>query len=298
MNFFNELKRSLKSNDNFKILIYLNLIVFVIIQLFKVFAYLFNSPDINVISWLAVPANTKDLLFKPWTVVTYMFSHENFLHILFNLLIFYWFGRLFLQYLSQRQLLGVYILGGLSGAFFYIIAFNIIPVFSSSMPSSIALGASASVMAIVIAVATLIPNQKIYMLFFGQVKLVYLAIFVVVLDFVSIPLGNAGGHIAHLGGAFLGYIFVKRYRKGKDMTITISRILNSIKEFVAPSKKMKVSYTKKTEHKRPESDMDYNARKKEEQREIDIILDKIAKSGYSSLTNSEKEKLFKMSNKK
>lgn len=299
MNFFNEIKYSLKGNNNFKILIYLNLIVFVAVLLINALAFLFNHPEFDIVKWLAIPSNPKELLQKPWTVITYMFTHKSFFHILFNLLVFFWFGKLFLQYLSQRQLLGVYVLGGLAGALFFILAFNIFPAFTSVRSGAYALGASASIMAVVIAIAILIPNQRVYMLFFGQVKLIYLAIIVVLLDVLSIPVGNAGGHIAHLGGALVGYVFVLRYRKGKDITIWISRFLNGVKEFFKPSKNVKIKPgKKKTQHKRPETDMEYNSRKKAEQDEVDKILEKVAQSGYSSLTQDEKDKLFRMSNKK
>ncbi|MBN2776592.1 MAG: rhomboid family intramembrane serine protease [Bacteroidales bacterium] len=300
MSFIDEIKYSLKGRNNFNTLIYLNLIVFGIIMVFKILGFLSGSDFFDIVPWLAVPADIDSLLVRPWTIVTYMFTHSNFFHILFNLLVFFWFGKLFLQFLSQRQMLGVYILGGISGAIFYITAFNLIPAFSFDALFSVALGASASVMAIVIAVATLVPNQQVYMLFFGKVKLKYLAIGIIVIDLISIPIDNAGGHIAHLGGAFLGYLFVINYRKGTDITIWLSRFLYGIKEFFKPSKDMKITYRnkKKTKPNRPENDMEYNARKKAEQDEIDKILEKIAQSGYSSLSKSEKEKLFNMSNKK
>jgi membrane associated rhomboid family serine protease len=301
MSFIDELKHSFKGNNNFKILIYINLIIFVCIIVVNAVTYLFGYDNFDIVSWLALPANFNVLIRKPWTIVTYMFTQSGFLHILFNLLIFYWFGRLFLQYLSQRQLLGVYLLGGFMGALFYILAYNTLPVFADAKPAAIVIGASASVMAIVISIAALVPNQKIYMLFFGQVKLLYIAIIVVLLDIISIPVGNPGGHIAHLGGAFMGYFFVIQYRKGKDITVPVTRLLNTVKVFFAPSPKIKIKSAgnkKKTQHKRPETDMEYNARKKAEQDEIDSILEKIAKSGYSSLTTDEKDKLFKMSNKR
>jgi membrane associated rhomboid family serine protease len=300
MSFIDEIKYSLKGRNNFNILIYLNLIVFGIIIVFKILGFLSGADFFDIVPWLAVPADIDSLLSRPWTIITYMFTHSNFFHILFNLLVFFWFGKLFLQFLSQRQMLGVYILGGISGAIFYITAYNLIPAFSFDALFSVALGASASVMAIVIAVATLVPNQEVYMLFFGKVKLKYLAIGIILIDLISIPIDNAGGHIAHLGGAFLGYIFVINYRKGTDITIWVSRLLYGIKEFFKPSKDMKITYRNKKKEKpnRTESDMEYNARKKAEQDEIDKILEKIAQSGYSSLSKSEKEKLFNMSNKK
>lgn len=302
MNLFDEIKYTLKGRNNFNTLIYINLALFILIAISKVIAFFCGFSDFDLVSWFAVPADLDTLLHRPWTIITYMFTHTSFLHLLFNLLVFFWFGKLFLQYLSQRQMLGVYILGGISGAVFYVLSYNLIPAFSFASIFAIALGASASVMAIVIAVATLVPNQEVYMLFFGKVKLKYLAIGIIVMDLISIPIDNAGGHIAHLGGAFLGYLFVRYYRKGTDITIWISRILNGIKELFKPSKDMKVTYRNKNKKQkakpnRPETDMEFNARKKEEQDEIDKILDKIAKSGYSSLTKEEKEKLFRSSNK-
>ncbi len=301
MSFIDEIKYSLKGKNNFNILIYINLIVFAFIQLVKIVLFFTGNENYQYLTWIAIPADTHSLLQHPWTIITYMFTQENFLHILFNLLAFFWFGRLFLKFLSQRQLLGVYILGGLMGAAFYLLAFNLIPAFADVKSTSIALGASASVMAVVISVATLVPNQEVYMMFLGKVKFKYLAMGVVAIDIISIPLGNAGGHIAHLGGAFLGFIFVLFYRKGTDITIWVSRFLYGIKGVFKPDRKMKITYRNKNKSNkpnRPESDMEYNARKKSDQDEMDKILDKIAQSGYASLSSAEKEKLFKVSNKK
>jgi membrane associated rhomboid family serine protease len=300
MSFIDEIKYSFKGHNNFNVLIYINLAVFVVIQLVKVF-FFFNAGDgSDFVSWIAIPSDMQMLLQRPWTVITYMFTHESFIHLLFNLLAFFWFGKLFLQYLSQRQLLGIYILGGIAGAIFYVAAFNLIPVFAPLTAVSLALGASASVMAVVFSVATLVPNQEVYLLFFGKVKFKYLAIAFVVIDLISIPMSNAGGHIAHLGGALLGFVFVLYYKKGTDITVWVSRPLYGIKEFFTRKKDIRVTYRNKnkTKNNRPESDMDYNARKKAEQDVIDKILDKIAQSGYSSLSAEEKEKLFKVSNKK
>ncbi len=301
MSFIDEIKDTLKSSDSFKALIYINLGVFVLIMLSSGVSLFTGNESFSILEWFAVPADTDTLLRRPWTVITYMFTHERFFHLLFNLLVLFWFGRLFLQYLSQRQMLAMYILGGLAGATFYVSAYNLIPTFEVKSLTSVAIGASASVMAIVISVATLVPNQEIYMLFFGKVKLKYLAIGIIVLDLIQIPIGNAGGHIAHLGGAFIGYLFIRYYKKGTDITIWVSRFLNGIKELFVPNKEIKISYRSKDKKKkstRPESDMDYNARKKSEQDDIDSILDKIAQSGYASLSSSEKEKLFNQSNKK
>jgi len=298
MDFVNEIKNSFKLKNNFNILIYINLIVFIAILITNAVLFLLGIKSFEIIEFLAVPADTLTLSYKPWTIITYMFTHENFIHILINLLVFYWFGKLFLQYLSQRQLFCIYLMGGIAGAAFYVLAFNTIPAFAFVKYFSVALGASASVMAIVIAVATLVPNQDVYMFFIGRVKLKYLAIGIVIIDLISIPVDNAGGHIAHLGGAFLGFIFVYYYKKGTDITIWLSRFLYGIKDFFSTDKEIKVKYRNPNKKSNaPETDMEYNARKKAEQDEIDAILDKIAKSGYGSLSATEKERLFKASNK-
>lgn len=299
MSFRDEIKYSLKYNNNFSIILYFNLFVFVVVKIIEVVSFFVGEKTISLINWLAIPANSNLFINRPWTVLTYMFTHENFLHILFNLLAFYWFSKLFLMYYSQRQLLGVYILGGIAGAVFYFSAFNLIPVFAKYSELSIALGASASVMAIVFSVALLVPNQEVYLLFFGQVKLKFLAITFIILDIISIPISNAGGHIAHIGGAIMGGVYVYFYRKGTDFTIGLSRLIYGIKKIFENRKNHKIKYnSKKSAEARFETDMEYNARKKAEQDEIDRILEKISRSGYSSLNAEEKEKLFKMSNRR
>lgn len=300
MNFIEEFKYSFKEKNNFNVLIYINLIVFVFVQLIKVILFLQGKAHYEFIQYLAVPANITNLKLYPWTTITYMFTHESFLHILFNLLAFYWFGKLFLQYLSQRQMLGVYILGGLLGAVFYIAAFNFFPVFNLILDNSLALGASASVMAVVFAISVLTPNQEIYLVFLGRVKLKYLAIVVIFIDILSIPAGNAGGHIAHLGGAFLGAMFSIFYKKHIDITKFITRFIYWIKSLFQ-AKPKRVKKAKKQKHKQnyanKNSDWEYNAKKHAQQEEINKILDKVSKSGYGSLSNKEKELLFRQSKK-
>ncbi len=298
MNFAQEFKYSWKTKNNFNILIYLNLIVFIAIKLIELIYFIIGENPIEIIHWFAVPADLNTLIVKPWTIISYMFTHENFLHILFNLLAFYWFARMFLMYFSQRQLLSIYIIGGLCGALFYIAAFNLIPVFAKYSEISIAIGASASVMAVVFSIALLVPNQTVYLLFFGEVKLKYIAFAFIVLDLVSIPLSNAGGHIAHIGGAFSGALFVYFYRNGTDITIWLSRLIYGIKEFFIPQKKLRIKVNNTKKQARYETDGEYNARKKAEQEEINAILEKISRSGYESLSDEEKVKLFNMSNRK
>jgi membrane associated rhomboid family serine protease len=287
-----EIKDSFRFGSNLTKIIYINLAVFIIFNLIRVVFFLGGTPiGDSLAQYLAVPADTTSLLSKPWTIFTYMFFHEEFLHILFNMLWLYWFGIIFLEYLSQKKLVGVYILGGLIGAVFYILIFNVLTVFREALPIAIALGASASVLAIVFAISTLKPNHSINLMFIGPAKLKYLALFSIALDIISIPISNPGGHIAHLGGAFFGYIYIVVGRQGIDLIKPIIWILDLFSSKQEPRSNMSVKYRKS------ETDFDYNKRKVEQQVGLDKILDKIAKSGYDSLSKEEKETLFKFKDK-
>ena len=290
---WDEIKTIFRMRNNLSILILLNLVVFVHVLTVNL-GFFFVGKTFDAAAWLGVSSNFTVLAHRPWTVLTYMFVHSSFLHILFNLLVLYWFGKMFLEYLSQRQLLGVYILGGLAGALVFIGAYNIIPVFATVKNVAFAIGASASIMAIVFAIAVLVPNLPVRLAFLGQIKLKYLAIIIVAIDLLSIPFGNAGGHFAHLGGALMGCIFAICYSKGTDITIFLSRFFTWVGNLFKSEAKAKSSINRH----RAETDAEYNMRKAREQREIDKILDKVKESGYSSLTKEEKEKLFSNSNKR
>ena len=291
MSIADEIKQTFKSGSSLIKLIYINLVIFLIVNIVEVFYFILSRHDSYSAFLLtfAVPADIHLLIRKPWTLITYMFLHKNFLHILFNLLWLYWFGRIFLEYLDGKKLVGVYILGGLSGALLYILAYNIFPVFFSQLHLSYALGASAAVMAIVISIAAYVPNYSVNMLFIGRVKIIYIAI----IGFLATSLFdfsvNTGGKIAHIGGALFGYLFTLQYRKGRDITGGFNRVLTSFFGLFKSRPKVSVSYRKS------ETDHDFNKRKKNEQVVIDRILDKIAKSGYDSLTKEEKEILFRQS---
>jgi len=292
MSIAREIKDSFRFGSNLTKLIYINLGVFIIFNLIRLFYYIFQIPIENDLAiYLAVPADIPALLHRPWTIFTYMFFHQEFLHILFNILWLYWFGIIFLQYLSNKKLVGVYIMGGLSGAALYILLFNILGVFREALPIAIALGASASVLAIVIAISTLMPNLTINLLFIGPVKLKYLALFSVILDIISIPVSNPGGHIAHLGGALFGYLYIVVDKHGVDLVKPITWILDVLSFKPRTKSKLKVNY------RSSDIDYDYNHRKAQQVANLDIILDKIKKSGYDSLTKEEKETLFKFKDK-
>jgi len=287
---FDEIKDTFKHGSMLTRLIYINLGVFLAVKIVDILLFLFNIGAPNLlVEWLAVPADLTQLLYKPWTVITYMFLHQGFIHILFNLLWLFWLGKIFLEYLTGKQLLSVYLLGGFSGAVLYILAFNVFPVFDETISVSIALGASAAVLAIVVATAVYVPNYTVYLLFLGLVKLKYIALVSFVLDFIFLMDGNAGGHIAHIGGAIFGYFYSTQLKGGNDISKGFSKALTIISNWFKPKKNLKVAY------KRGETDLDYNKRKKTEQKEIDIILEKTAKSGYEALSKSEKEILFRQS---
>ncbi|PJA07722.1 MAG: rhomboid family intramembrane serine protease [Flavobacteriales bacterium CG_4_10_14_0_2_um_filter_32_8] len=294
--FIDDIKNQYKNGSALIKLIMVNIAVFVGIHLLGLILWLFNIENGTsiLISWLALPADLNTLIYKPWTIITYMFLHEQFMHILFNLLVLYFGGQIFTQFLSQKKLVVTYILGGFVGGLFYLLAFNLLPVFKDISPLAVALGASASVMAILVAAATYVPNFVVRLLFFGNVKFKYIAIGYVVLDLISIPQSNAGGHIAHLGGALFGFFYIQQLKKGKDFTVGFSRWLDYLKNLFKLQKKMKVVYKKTGQTK---SDYDYNAQKLSNQKKVDSILDKIAKSGYDSLTADEKAILFDASKK-
>ena len=294
MNIADEIKESFKKGTVLTRLIYINLAVFVVVKLIQVVLFLFSTGQPGtffIIDWLAVPASISELMSRPWTIFTYMFLHEGFLHILFNILWLYWFGRIFLEYLDGKKLLGVYLLGGLAGAALYILAFNLFPAFAQVLPVSRALGASAAVLAVVISISVYVPNYTINLIFIGPVRLKYIAAVMIVLDIISIAGSNAGGHIAHLGGALFGWFFIRQYRQGRDITKGINLAFYKLSKWMTPGKKLKVEYRKSG------SDFEYNRQKAIKQQRIDDILDKISKSGYESLSKEEKELLFRVSNR-
>ncbi len=293
MTVIGELKEQFRKGTNLLKLIYINAAVFIVMAVLQIISVLANKPGISasVVEFLAVPASFSALILKPWTVFTYMFLHERFLHVLFNMLWLYWFGRIFSDYFDQKKLVSVYIMGGLSGALLYILSFNIFPAFSETIHVSIALGASASVMAIVIAAAAYVPDYSVHLFLLGKVKIKYIALAIFLLTSVFDFSVNTGGKIAHIGGAILGYVYAVRYKQGKDTGKWINSAIDGIATWFKPRKKMKVSY------KKPITDLEYNKMKTDHQEQINKILEKISKGGYDSLTKEEKEILFKESQK-
>ena len=298
MNPFEELKRTFRQGSALRQLVMINVGIYLILKLIGVAFFLFRKENLEqvVLGYLALPADPTQIIRKPWTIVSYMFLHYDFFHILFNMLWLYWFGKIFLQYLNPKKLWSVYLLGGLVGGAFYVLAFNVFPAFSETAESSIALGASAAVLAIVMAAAFYVPDYTLYLMFLGPVKLKYIAIATVIIDILSIRSGNAGGHIAHLGGAFFGFLYAVQLRRGKDMAGGFNRLMDKLFTiFRRKPSRMKVNYRRPAG--RAETDLEYRARRAAEQQQIDRILDKISKSGYEGLSKEEKELLFRSGKK-
>jgi membrane associated rhomboid family serine protease len=266
------------------LLIWINIAVFLVINIPGTIEGWINSTKyIAAFSneYLSLPSNLSKLLTRFWTPFTYMFMHADVWHILFNMLWLYWFGQIFEEFLGKKRIIGLYLLGGLAGGVLFVIAFNLLPLFSYVKQVGHVVGASASVMAIVVAAATIVPNYTINLMLIGPVKIKWIALFYVAVDFLSTTGPNAGGQIAHLGGALVGFIYVKQLQRGNDWIAGIAGIVNIFKR----KPKLKVVSTNR----------DKNLAVKPRQEEIDAILDKISQNGYDSLNTHEKEILFRAS---
>lgn len=293
MGIWDDIVKNFKSGNNLTKLIYINIAVFLLLAVAAILGFLLKNQLImsGAMSVLSVPADLNKLIIKPWTLLTYMFTHKDVWHILFNMLWLYWFGRIFLEYLDQRKLVAVYLLGGLSGAIMYVASFNIFPAFTGMVSDSVAIGASASVLAVVVAISAYVPDYSINMLLLGRLKIKYVALGIFILTSVMDFSVNSGGKLAHIGGALFGYLYTLNLRRGRDMGKGFNRIIDFFATLFKP-RKLKVKY------KKPVSDYDYNSIKAERQNTINSILDKISKGGYESLTKEEKEILFRESQNK
>lgn len=295
-----DFKLKLRNGNPITRLILINVAVFLIISIFRIITFLSGESAIFIIAEefiknnLSLPLSFGGLALKPWTIITYMFTHFALMHIFWNMITLYWFGQLFINYTNSKKLIPLYLLGGIAGALITILLFTVIPPFQAFLGAPM-IGASAGVTAIIVATATLIPNVNMNMLFIGPVKLIYVALFVIFIDVLNVAsYDNIGGNISHLGGALMGYLFIVQYKKGIDLSKGINRFFDWVSGLfkASPKSKMKVAYKRKV------SDEEFNYNKKVEQEYIDKILDKISKSGYESLSKSEKEMLFKASGKK
>ena len=297
-NFLNEFKNIWTKPDNGLIqIIVINVLVFVLINLFRVILTLTGNTGayVWIVENLALPSDFQTFILKPWTLVTYFFTHEGFFHILFNMLFLYWFGKIVHDLLGNNKLINLYVLGGIIGGISYMLAYNLIPFYHDRVNQSILIGASAGVFAVVVGAATYFPNYSLFLLFLGPIRIKYIAIFYVLLSFFRIDGTNAGGDLAHLGGAAIGFLYILQLKKGNDIGQPITQFIVWVKKLFSPKPKIRVSYKNTRTHsekKAPPPKKD-----KVSQDEIDLILDKISQGGYESLTKEEKQKLFDASRK-
>lgn len=280
--------------------IFVNVALYVLLLFIGVFSVLFNAGTLSadVLSFVELPASLELLLVRPWTVFTYMFIHAGLWHILWNMFALYFFGRIFLNFYSVRHFVGIYILGGLFGALFFVLAYNLFPYFGPYLPFSRLVGASAAVLAIVVAAAVRSPQYRINLMFVGSVKLSTFALVVVAMSFLMLSGENAGGNFAHLGGAFAGWLVADMLNKGKDLTLVVNGPIDWMSSLLTRlrtprKKKTNFTYTRGGRS----ADYEYNARKKADEAEVDRILEKVKKGGYASLSEEEKRRLFEASSK-
>lgn len=290
-----------------------NVAVFVIVRVLALVCLLFAVDAMPAIELLEMPSNPVKFVHQPWSLISYMFLHYDVMHILFNMLWLYWFGAMFHQIFGTRRFVGLYFLGGIGGALLYMLAYNVLPLFSST--EGLLLGASASVLAIVAATAVRQPDYKVGLLFFGQISLKWIAIVTIFIDVISIGSSNAGGHIAHLGGALTGAAFALADRRGTDITAWFNRAIDRLVNLTRRRPRVKVGnfhnspFTRTKQQPRddnrrqPRDDRQQDERDNgrrhtmtpAEEAEMDEILKKIKLSGYSSLTAEEKRRLFEVS---
>lgn len=293
MAIIDDIKRSYRQGTMLMRIVYINIAVFVLVHLVALVGIIINVPAQSLVQWVQLPADLGRLAHTPWTPITYMFTHYDLLHILFNMLWLYWLGRIFLEYFTPKRLSALYVLGGLGGAAFYLLAMNLLPHFAGH--NSYLMGASASVIAIVVAVAVWAPDYKIGLLFIGEISLKWVAIVTIGIDLLSVDAGNAGGHIAHLGGAAVGAIYATALRHGTDITAPLNAALDWLASLVSrrePGVGQPVGGKAYGQaHAGPTNDRPTEA-------EIDAILDKIKRSGYTSLTDHERDVLFSASRKR
>ncbi|GAB2554316.1 rhomboid family intramembrane serine protease [Spirosoma aerophilum] len=292
-----------KPNNTLVQLILVNVVVFLVLLLTKVSLTMAENTGLYTYigSQLMIPGNINAFLHKPWTLFTYFFTHEEIFHILYNMLFLYWFGRLIDEYLGNRRLMGLYIMGGIAGGLLFLAMYNLVPYFQNQADSRPMLGASAAAFSVAVGAATLLPNYTFHLLFFGPVRIKYIVFFFIILSVAQSAGSNAGGHLAHLGGALMGFAYVKLLQNGTDLGRPIYWLADGWSNLLKPKPAIKVSYRQRSNASAQTSAYVASAGASSasastpDQDEVDNILDKISRSGYESLTREEKQKLFRAS---
>jgi membrane associated rhomboid family serine protease len=283
-NIIDDLKMQYKFGGMAQRLIYWNIACFLISL---VFFYQFKVGAFDFPNWIALSSDPAVFIMKPWTLLTYAFFHDGFGHIFFNMIVLNFSSTLFLTFFNQKQLLGLYVLSAIFAGIAFVLGYYFLNLSASIV------GASGAIMAILVATTTYSPLMNVRLLLIGNVKLWHITLVILVIDLMQIRLDNSGGHIAHLAGAFFGFLFIKLLESGTDL----SKIVSSVADFfvnlftksqLKPFKKVHKNYKKPTE--KPTSKI---VTKDKSQQQIDEILDKISRSGYDCLTKEEKEFLFK-----
>lgn len=289
-----DITQTFRDGDALSRLILINIGVYVLYLILRILSLLTES---GLVQWFtaftALPSDLLTLATRPWTLVTYMFLHQSFLHIFFNMLWLYFAGRLFMEYFGGRRLVSVFLIGGLIGGLVYVLFYNVFPAFSEAVAISNNRGASAGVMAVVVAIATYNPRFPVRLFFVISVPLWGIAVGFLLLDLIGLGDGeNAGGRLAHLGGAAFGFFMARAYREGRDLSEGFSQLLDRISNWFKPQPKMTKVYSKRGTGKAASKG---RARQNQNsQARMDEILDKISRSGYDSLSKEEKDHLFKI----
>ena len=289
-----DIKNAFRDGNRLIQLIIINTAVFILINLIKLALMISgkNSIEITIYfnqyigQYISMPLNFLDFIYIPYTIITYQFVHYGLFHLVFNMLSLYWFGQILENVLGNTKTLAIYIFGGIFGAIITIVTFSILPNLDPNNPL---IGASAGIAAIIVAAATISPTAEMRLLILGNVQVRYIALALIIINLAAIPsFSNVGGSIAHLGGALFGYLFIKQLQRGVDMAKPLNVFINWIQGWFTKKSKLKISHNQINPSKSTR-----NGHSK--QKEVDIILDKINKSGYDSLTAQEKEFLFQYS---
>ena len=300
--FFERAKYDAFQGDYLTRLLYLNISVFLLFALTNAFTSLFTGnfgliPNLAD-DLLALPSDPLRLLLRPWTILTYMFTHFGFRHILFNMIVLYFSGKILMEYLCEKRMLALYIYGGIGGGLLYIILYNLSPILGQGSM----VGASAGCIAVLVAGALYMPQMPVRLWGIFEIKYWMLAAGIVTLDVLNLTGSNAGGHIAHLGGAIVAFFFIRSMRQGHEWNVYLFQIIDAVRNMLFRPKSKKKrrgfsfgesSYVKYEEVKKPKGS---SSKSSQDTAKMDAILDKIKEKGYDSLSKEEKAYLFKISN--
>jgi membrane associated rhomboid family serine protease len=295
-----DIRYELSNGNMITRLIIANAIVFFAINLLYMGSFFYYADRMkagsfihSALQWVGIPPHFKLILSRPWVLLTHMFVHLSFFHFLFNMIGLYWFGNIVREFTGNKRILPLYIMGGLAGAVLLMVFYYFFPALR---PAGAAIGASAGVLAIIVAAATIVPDYTVFLFLFGPVKIKWIAAVLVLIDLISIPQYNTGGHIAHLGGALFGFVYIRQLKLGFDMAEPFEKIYKIARNWLQPRPTSQKSYKRTTvppiNRQRSSNQGNISASKQER---IDAILDKISHSGYDSLSKEEKEFLFRIS---